>query len=283
MAGLGRFLSRDRASIDKAPPGHRRFPSKQDDTDRTRNMSKTQKPGLTRFLSRSSTQESSSSSVGRTAREMDEDDPNFCFPIRELANAKVRLTPFIPSQHAAAFFAASAPHPTLYTHLPFGPFPTLPDFLAWYDTIHASPTSTLFAIIARTDPYAYHDEDDSAGGDRLAGLIAYTDAAPAHRSVALGPALVLPPFQRTHVARCALALLLRYAFDPLGLRRVTWRADAEDAAGVRAAQRVGFGKEMAHRWNHAGGDGDWDTVMLAVCWADWDVDVRELVRRILDE
>lgn len=156
-----------------------------------------------------------------------------------------------------------------------------------------NPGAVLFAIYDKADPFA---QDEAA--DKLAGIIAYQDASPTHLSIELGLAIVLPAFQHTHVARTAIALLLRYALEPrssggLGLRRVTWQSYEENVASVRAAQRIGFSKEMANRWNRIpregklgklgrGGEVMWDTVVLAVCWDDWEVDGRTLVRDILE-
>lgn len=156
-----------------------------------------------------------------------------------------------------------------------------------------NPAAVLYAIYEKADPFAQDD-----GADHLAGIIAYQDASPIHLSIELGLAIILPAFQRTHIARTAIALLLTYALEPrhaggLGLRRVTWQCYEENVASVRAAQRVGFAKEMANRWNRRAGEGKtgklgrngdigWDTVMLAVCWDDWEVDGRELARTILN-
>jgi RimJ/RimL family protein N-acetyltransferase len=55
--------------------------------------------------------------------------------------------------------------------------------------------------------------------------------------------------QRTHINTHANALLLRYAFEELGLRRVQWRANTLNAASISAARRFGFKLEGVMEWH----------------------------------
>jgi RimJ/RimL family protein N-acetyltransferase len=126
--------------------------------------------------------------------------------------------------------------------------------------------------------------------------------SPTDLSTELGFVLTLPRFQRTHITSNAVGLLLHWALDPaphgLALRSVAWKANALNAASVRAAERMGFRREGLLRWDRvlpaaksaAGGNGRGvregdpkpeclgrDTVLLSLCWDDWEGGAREVV------
>jgi RimJ/RimL family protein N-acetyltransferase len=85
----------------------------------------------------------------------------------------------------------------------------------------------------------------------------------------------------------------------MGLRRVQWKANTENAASIRVAERLGFRKEGVLRWHFVFPDGlqtgksgngralpKWspksdlgrDTVVLGICWDDWEDGAQEVVR-----
>ncbi|KAJ7489091.1 acyl-CoA N-acyltransferase [Mycena latifolia] len=221
-------------------------------------------------------------------------DVNFCFPIPEqLENDRVKLVPFVPSEHADAFFAAVRAHDALFTYLPWGPFASADDLLATLvlGRIQPDPGSVLFAVLDKTAP----------GGPQLAGTIGLLDTSPANLSTEVGFVITLPRFQRTHVTSGAAGLLLRFALDTLGLRRVAWKANVQNAQSVRVAERMGFRREAVLRWERVlpagkteGGNGGGvragdpkpgclgrDTVLLSLCWDDWEGGAREAVNAIM--
>ncbi|KAJ7176862.1 acyl-CoA N-acyltransferase [Mycena filopes] len=221
-------------------------------------------------------------------------DPNFCFPVpAALQNERVKLVPFIPSEHADAFIATAGAHPDLFTYLPFGPFPTAQDFISTLieQRIQPSRAMVLFAVfdlLGDTQP-------------QMAGIIGLLDTSPENLSTEIGFVVTLPQFQRTHVTANAVGLLLRWTLEDLGLRRVAWKANAHNARSVNAAKRLGFRQEAVMRWERVlpasktgtgngvstrGGDPraecpGRDTVVLSLCWDDWDAGAREEVNRIM--
>jgi RimJ/RimL family protein N-acetyltransferase len=84
-----------------------------------------------------------------------------------------------------------------------------------------------------------HEASADAAGLGLAGL----EHDP--HSGELG-VLVAPPHQGAGVARRALRLLARHAFDQLGLARLHIRHDANNAAMAAVAARLGFDRVDAH-------------------------------------
>ncbi|KAJ8589693.1 acetyltransferase [Rhizopogon salebrosus TDB-379] len=230
----------------------------------------------------------------------------FCFPVRELSNERLKLTPFRASIHSSPFFAASSAYPELWAHVPIGPFETEQefntDFLRTID--HPDPGMMFFAIIDKTKPSSAADEEGA-----LAGIVCYMGASPANLCVEIA-IVVLPPFQRTHVTSNAVGLLLEYALElpsqgGLGLRRVQWLCSSMNASSIRAAERMGFKKEGVMKWHcvyHRGkemgkvhngrefpprdghGEQDYarDTVVLSHCWDDWEQGWRENIQAVMD-
>ena len=162
---------------------------------------------------------------------------------------------------------------------------------------------TVFAIFDKTKQNANLNEDDT---QVFAGLIGYINSSPANLATEIGLVMILPPFQRTHIASNAAGLLLEYALNlpsespsGLGLRRVVWQANTLNTASVRLAERMGFRLEGISRWQRAlppskkevgriprEGDPrrDWvgrDTTILAFCWDDWEDGGREKVNMVM--
>jgi len=124
-------------------------------------------------------------------------------------------------------------------------------------------------------------------------------SAPSALSAEMGPVIILPKFQRTHISTHAIGTLLKYVLDMpeeggIGYRRVYWICDPANAASKGAALRMGFKEEGVMRWYRqvpaakecgieAGkGRGDGKGIhglLLAQCWDDWEDGGRELVER----
>ncbi|KZP23905.1 acyl-CoA N-acyltransferase [Athelia psychrophila] len=221
-------------------------------------------------------------------------DQNFVFPLQDLANERVRLTPFVPAKHAAAFFDATVAHPELYAHNAFGPYASatqlVDDFLEG-PNVCAIRTTVLFAVFAKSS-------SPTSDTEQLAGLLGYLNASPEHRAVEIGFIMTVPAFQRTHVTSNAVGLLMQYAFGPLALYRVQWQCSTANAASVNAAKRLGFQWEGVKRWDRVyptgklgngltvgEGRGEGvgrDTAVLSVCWDDWDNGARGKLQAVMD-
>jgi len=226
-------------------------------------------------------------------------DVNFCFPVRDLESERVKLTPFIPSQHAEAFFAGPTPS---FEYLPFGPFKSADEFVAVLiqGRIQPNPGCIIFAIYDKTKA-----SETGVPDGAFAGTIGLLNTSVDNLFSEVGFVLVLPQFQRTHVTSNAIGLLLHYTLDlphagGLGLRRVEWRASPVNNPSVKAAERMGFRKDGILRWNTVLSEvkrtgngrerrrGDprenclgRDTVVLSVCWDEWEDSVRGRVDVIM--
>ncbi|KAF7374926.1 N-acetyltransferase domain-containing protein [Mycena sanguinolenta] len=211
-------------------------------------------------------------------------DINWPHPLPEsgLETARVKLTPFIPHIHGPKFFAQLSTHPDIERFIPGYFTPELIDGLC------ADPESVLFAVI---------NKERSV----VAGMIGLLHTSSSNLSTEIGPVICFPEFQRTFVNTNAIGILLRYCLNRpeeggLGFRRVQWTANPANAASVKTAERMGLKLEGIMRWTwvlpkgkegkEAGaGRGEGvgrDTVMLGVCWDDWENGVREHVAKQID-
>ncbi|EJF61892.1 acyl-CoA N-acyltransferase [Dichomitus squalens LYAD-421 SS1] len=233
-------------------------------------------------------------------------DINFAYPIHAstLESASLKLVPFVPAVHGAAYWAAVSP--ALASTFRYYPalLPTLADTLAFVErAVRQNPHATLFAALDKTRADAAHPEWAGA----LAGIAGLFNTAPANLATELGFVVVFPAFRGTHVAKHMVGVLLRYVLElpgarvpGLGFRRVVWSAHPENAASIGLAERMGFRREGLLRWvwvlddavRETGKDAredafkgkrGRDSVVLSVCWDDWEGGVRERVREVLDK
>ncbi|KAK7682004.1 hypothetical protein QCA50_014968 [Cerrena zonata] len=222
---------------------------------------------------------------------------NFCFPVRELENDKLNLTPFVPSIHSQRWFAASREFPEIYDHVPFGPFSKAEDFVNVLLTnrVQPSPSSLLFIILDKVRAKPGRSPDELP----IAGIIGLLNTSVDESMTEIAFVFTLPPYQRSHVTSNSVGLLLAWCLDPpsesgLGLRRVQWQCNQLNAASRRVAERMGFKFEAIIRWQRvlpigkegpmvSRQDGRKDnpgrhTVMLSLCWDEWE-EAKENVRK----
>lgn len=232
-------------------------------------------------------------------------DINFVFPLHleSLETDRVKLVPFIPRVYGEAYWENVSSNPDLLRYYPTVR-PTYESFLTYHETyIRNSAENTSFAILDKTRPDPEHPE--RAGS--FAGVLGLYHTSNTNLSTEIAFVAIFPSFQRTHVASNAVGVLLRYCLQPpsasppgLGLRRVQWCAHERNVASVRLAERMGFRREGIIRWhwvlpevlardgNKPGPNDQYpekygrNTVLLSVCWDDWERGVRDNVRCNID-
>ncbi|KAI0635940.1 acyl-CoA N-acyltransferase [Trametes polyzona] len=231
-------------------------------------------------------------------------DINFAYPLHEdkLQNARTKLVPFVPSVHGEAYWAQAGSDLANFRYYPFV-FSTLAEFLAWLERdVRRDPHNALFAVIDKTRPDAARPD---AGGS-FAGVVGMYHTSPGNLSTETAYVLVFPAFRGTHIAKDMIGLLLRYQLDlpsasppGIGFRRVTWCAHPQNAPSIRLAEKMGFKREGLLNWlwvlpeiltemgrpgrigdAHSGKAGR-DSVILSLCWDDWENGVREKIEAIL--
>ncbi|CAA7263759.1 unnamed protein product [Cyclocybe aegerita] len=245
-------------------------------------------------------------------------DVNFCFLVpKSIESERLALTPFIPSQHAELFMSQALLYPEVFSFLPFGPFADTHDFMTnlIQARVEKDPGYILFTIYDKTRPTLAKEWPGA-----IAGIIGLINSSAQNLQTEIGCVIILPPFQRTHVASNAVGLLLHYCLDlpdpastlvdkpvtivdgaPLGLRRVCWQANARNMESIRLAERMGFRMEAILHWDRVlppGKQGNRsalregearegcpgrDTALLSLCWDDWEHErakVDAIIRRI---
>ncbi|KIM84839.1 hypothetical protein PILCRDRAFT_96591 [Piloderma croceum F 1598] len=225
-------------------------------------------------------------------------DINFAFTLpTTFETPRVKLIPFIPSQHAERFFESTKGH-DLFRYVLFS-CTTLEELLGIVEWLRRDSSNVLLLIIDKTKV----DPTDRNLGGSMAGIIGLFHNSKQNLSTEIGPVVILPPFQRTHVCRNAIGLMMRYCLElpsagGLGYRRVQWSANSLNLASIKVAERMGFVREGTLRWSWvlpegkegkksregdpASGLGR-DSVVLAVCWDDWEGGVREHVDRLIEK
>ncbi|KXX74380.1 putative N-acetyltransferase YoaA [Madurella mycetomatis] len=188
--------------------------------------------------------------------------------------------------------------------MPLGPFATKSDFVSQFlvKWPREVPGWITLAVIDKTRPPSAEDDEGE-----LAGMMSYLRTSTTHLSTEIGGIVVLPPYHRTHVTTNAVGLMLQFALGSvqnggMGLRRVEWQTSTMNIASIRVAERMGFRREAVLRWhfvfpqgtknNKIGNgrplppgspDGDLgrDTVVLGLCWDDWEQEAREKVEEAM--
>lgn len=117
--------------------------------------------------------------------------------------------------------------------------------------------------------------------DQPVGLSAYLDIRIAHRGLEIGGTWIAEPFQGTHVNPEAKYLMLRHAFETLGMLRVQLKCDARNLQSQRALHKLGATREGVLRKHVILPDGYVrDTVMYSITDEEWPHVQAQLVERL---
>lgn len=128
-------------------------------------------------------------------------DVNFCFPIRDLENERVKLTPFIvcplytslcihyhllksqPAIHNDLWHSLTSNNPELYKHLPYGPFSDAKSFLEkfFYARIANDDKIVLFVVFDKT-----RGDPDQEPEKSMAGMMGYLNTSPTNLATEIG-------------------------------------------------------------------------------------------------
>jgi RimJ/RimL family protein N-acetyltransferase len=153
-----------------------------------------------------------------------------------LEGRHVRLEP-LALEHAAALWAASV-DPQLHRYRPWvmRSEEDLRQFIALTQRQHAADQGLSFVTIAR-------DRDE------IVGSSSFMAADWPHRRVEIGATWITTARQRTAINTEAKYLMLRHAFEALGLLRVEFKTDSLNARSRAALLRIGATEEGTLR-NH---------------------------------
>ncbi len=175
-----------------------------------------------------------------------------------LPGRHVRLEPLAPG-HLASMVQLGA-EAEVWRWMTFPRAAPADSVRAWFDAVsamHARGEAAVFATI------------DLARGAAVGGTTLF-DFSAAHRRVEIGYTWLAKPAWRTAVNTEAKYLMLRHAFETLGMNRVQLKTDARNERSQAAIARLGAQREGTLRAHMVLGDG-WvrDTVMFSIVAAEW--------------
>ena len=157
--------------------------------------------------------------------------PSALVPARTaLVGRLVTLEPLDAARHAGDLFEAShgsAAALRIWDYLPVGPWGSQ----AEYTTVLRQQTARHEQVYYAVRP---------AEGGKACGQTSFLDIQPENGVIEIGSIWFGLTLRRTRSATEALYLMLRYAMDDLGYRRMQWRCNALNSASRAAARRLGF-------------------------------------------
>ncbi|MBG8554569.1 GNAT family N-acetyltransferase [Hymenobacter guriensis] len=119
---------------------------------------------------------------------------------------------------------------------------------------------------ARRYPFIIIDKQTG----RAAGSTSYYNVVPEEQRLSIGYTWIGTDFQRTGLNRAAKHLLLRYAFDELGCKRVELETDARNYKSQNAMRQMGATEEgtlRSHRPTQGGIRRD--TIIFSIIRPEW--------------
>ena len=149
---------------------------------------------------------------------------------RVLEGQFTRLEPLDADRHGPSLYAlghGSDEALQSWEFLPYGPFASEAEHVAWLGGRATSDDPLFFAIL-------------EPGSGQAIGVGTLMSIVPDHGTIEIGHLWFSPALRRTPAATEALVLLLRHAMDDLGYRRVEWKCNAANVASRRAAVRLGY-------------------------------------------
>lgn len=169
-----------------------------------------------------------------------------------------RLESLEAPRHAEALFEANAldAEGRAWTYLPYGPFATLEDYVAWMRSVEAGDDPLFFAII-------------DLASECPVGVSSYLRIDAANGAIEVGHLVYSPLLQQTAAATEATYLMARRAFDELGYRRYEWKCDALNAPSRAAAERLGFRYEGTFRQAKVVKGRNRDTAWFSITDLEW--------------
>jgi RimJ/RimL family protein N-acetyltransferase len=104
---------------------------------------------------------------------------------------------------------------------------------------------------------------------KAAGMGAFMRLDAANGVIEIGHIWLSPQLQRTREATDAIFLMMRHAFDELGVRRLEWKCDHLNAPSRAAAKRFGFTFEGIFRQHFIIKGRNRDTAWFSIIDTEW--------------
>ena len=108
-----------------------------------------------------------------------------------------------------------------------------------------------------------------------AGSTRFYDIQPYNNTLQLGYTWYGKEFQRTGLNTNCKFLLLRFAFETVGVDRVEFRADAKNSISIAAMKSIGCTQEGILRSNCASPTGRRDSIIFSILKDEWSGGIKE--------
>jgi RimJ/RimL family protein N-acetyltransferase len=173
-----------------------------------------------------------------------------------LTGRHVRLEP-LGRDHTTDLFAAAGGDEEVFRWLAWDTPQTEAEMAALVDGYLDADGCVPFAVV------------ETEGG-RAVGISCFYDANPAQEWVEIGGTWYGRSVWRTAVNTEAKCLLLRHAFEELGMGRVMWKTDILNERSQNAIRRLGAQHEGTFRRARRRKDGSWrDSVYFSMLADEW--------------
>ncbi|MGM0126397.1 hypothetical protein IGI37_003826 [Enterococcus sp. AZ194] len=143
-----------------------------------------------------------------------------------------------------------------YTYLPFAPFVSLSDFLAYAKENWLTNDPYFFCIWSKD-------------GSEIVGLISLMRNDTKNGVIEVGYVVFSSKLKRTVAATEVQYLLARYAFEQLRYRRYEWKCDSLNTPSKEAALRLGFTYEGTFRNALVYKGRNRDTAWFSITESEW--------------
>ena len=179
--------------------------------------------------------------------------------LRPLPGRWIRLDALNAEKHGPSLWTSingKDDNGKLWTWMAFGPFADAATFMAWLKARQAQKDVWFYVYVKRET------------GEAL-GMGSFMRADAPNGVIEIGSIWFSKALQRTRESTEAIYLMMRHAFDDLGVRRLEWKCDALNAPSRRAAERYGFQFEGIFRQHMIIKGKNRDTAWFAMTDKDW--------------
>ncbi|HEX3723057.1 MAG TPA: GNAT family protein [Nitrolancea sp.] len=170
-----------------------------------------------------------------------------------------RLEPLEPREHAKQLWDAcrtGEDTDRTWDFMGYGPFPNFSVFQGW-----------LRDNAAVADPTFYIIRDGRDG--RAAGMASFLNIHPKDGVIEIGHIWLAQSLRNSREATEALYLMMSYAMDDLGYRRLEWKCDARNSPSRNAAARLGFAYEGTFYQHFIVKGHNRDTAWFSILDSEW--------------
>ncbi|WP_026451912.1 GNAT family N-acetyltransferase [Aequorivita capsosiphonis] len=188
-----------------------------------------------------------------------------------LENDRVRLRPLeMQDFETLQDFALNQPEIWKYSQQPASGLENLKMYIDFALEVRKAETAYPFIVFDKRS-------------QKVAGSTRFYDFQKKHNTVQLGYTWYGKEFQGTGLNKICKLLMLEFAFEKLGIERVEFRADANNARSIAAMKSIGCTEEGILRSNCVAPKGRRDSIVLSILREEWFNGVKELVNSKIEK